>query len=62
VAEQTALQVRAEIAPDEARHYALSLARVNEMGLELVANDRIERRLFGRAPRVHRGLCAACGA
>jgi len=49
-AEKTALQVRAQ------------LARANEVGLELVSNDRVERRLFGRAPCVLRGLRAARGA
>ena len=56
VAEQTAPQVRAQLALDEARRYALSLSRACEVSLELVSNDRVERRLLGCAPYVLRRL------
>jgi hypothetical protein len=62
VAEQTALQVRAQLALDEPRHHALSMAGASEVSLELVSNDRVERRLLGRAPRVLRSLRAARGS
>jgi hypothetical protein len=58
VAEQTALQVGTKLALDKARHHALALVCASEVSLELVSNDRVGRRHFGRAPCVHRRLRA----
>jgi hypothetical protein len=48
------LQAGAQLARDEARHHALALECPSEAGLELDSNDRVERCLLGRAPRVPR--------
>jgi peptidoglycan/xylan/chitin deacetylase (PgdA/CDA1 family) len=49
VAEQAAAQEGAQLALDEARHHALALVRAGEVGLELIADDRVERRALGLA-------------
>ncbi len=54
VGEDSALEIAAELALDEARHGALALPRAGEEGFELLAHHRVEDRLLGMAGNVGR--------
>ncbi len=56
VGEDPTFEVRAELVLDEAGHRAIAFMGAREKGLELLADDSVQLRLFGAASCV-----AACG-
>ncbi len=60
--EQAALEVRAQLAHDEARDAAATLLRSREEGLEVLPNRAVERRVLGAAAGERETVTGACDA